>query len=360
MFKHFHQVVEEGIAKNLHYGIQLSVSVEDQNFEEAFGTIDQNTPLQADDTLCWLSAAKPITAVGILILQEQNSLSIDETLGEILPQFQESHHASIPLRQLLTHTSSLREVPVNWPQASWPEILVTIANSEPVENWSEDQSAAYLPSSSWFLLGSVIEQRSGQSYVDFIQQEILDPVGMNQTRCIADSTHASSAHEVLLYDRVKGQLVLSPLLGRMKALSPSPGSSFRGPAADLRLFFDMLRSQGKGEFGQVISQASIEQMVQRHRQGRVDQTLQHIVDYGLGVIIDSNEYGPQTVPYGFGTECSSKTFGHGGSQCAIAFADPVRERSVVIIANGRPGEGQHQKRFRQLLEALELDLKSLS
>lgn len=359
MFNRFQQVVEEGIAKNLHYGVQLSVSVEDQIFDEAFGTIDQNIPLQAEDSLCWLSAAKPITAVGILILQEHNSLSIDETLGEILPQFQNSQHASIPLRKLLTHSSSLREVPVHWPEASWPQILETIANSQPVENWSEDKSAAYLPSTSWFLLGSVIEQRSGQSYVDFIQQEILDPIGMKQTRCIADSSHASSAHEVLLYDRVKGQLELSPYLERMKALSPSPGSSFRGPAADLRLFFDMLRSEGKGEFGQVISQASINQMVQRHRKGRVDQILQHIVDYGLGVILDSNEYGPQTVPYGFGTDCSTKTFGHGGSQCAIAFADPVRQRSVVIVANGRPGEGQHQRRFRQLLEALELDLKSI-
>ncbi len=359
MFDRFQQIVEEGIAKKLHYGVQLSVSIHDQIFEEAFGTIDSTELLQPDDSLCWLSAAKPITAVGIMILAERNSLSLEETLGEILPQFQKSQHASIPLTQLLTHSSSLKEVPVNWPEASWPEILETIANSPPVENWSSDKSAAYLPSTSWFLLGSMIEQRSGQSYVDFIQQEILDPVGMQQTRCIADASHASSGHEILLYDRVNGQLELSPYMKRIKALTPSPGSSFRGPAADLRRFFDMLRSRGQGGVGQVISQETIDLMTHRHRQGRVDQTLQHIVDYGLGLILDSKEYGPETVPYGFGKECSTKTFGHGGSQCAIAFADPVRQQSVVIVANGRPGEGQHQQRFRQLLEALEQDLKSI-
>ncbi|MGV2337113.1 MAG UNVERIFIED_CONTAM: hypothetical protein LVR18_24495 [Planctomycetaceae bacterium] len=52
-------------------------------------------------------------------------------------------------------------------------------------------------------------------------------------------------------------------------------------------------------------------MTARHRVGAFDQTLQHIVDFGLGVICNSNVWGVDTVPYGFGRWSSSGAFGHG-------------------------------------------------
>lgn len=35
-------------------------------------------------------------------------------------------------------------------------------------------------------------------------------------------------------------------------------------------------------------------MTARHRVGKFDQTLQHIVDFGLGVVCNSNKYGADT------------------------------------------------------------------
>ena len=92
------------------------------------------------------------------------------------------------------------------------------------------------------------------------------------------------------------------------------------------------------------------------RIGEQDATFRHIIDFGRGVILNSNRYGPTTVPYGYGRGASDSAVGHGGSQCSIAFADPRYELVVAWAANGRPGEGQHQRRNRALNDAIYEDL----
>jgi CubicO group peptidase (beta-lactamase class C family) len=119
----------------------------------------------------------------------------------------------------------------------------------------------------------------------------------------------------------------------------------------------MFLRQGRLPDGTRLTSAdTVSLMVSRHRTGQFDLTLQHIIDFGLGVIINSNQYGADTVPYGFGKYCSPNTFGHGGSQCSIGFCDPERELVVAWAANGFCGEGQHQRRNRAINEAIYRDL----
>jgi CubicO group peptidase (beta-lactamase class C family) len=105
-----------------------------------------------------------------------------------------------------------------------------------------------------------------------------------------------------------------------------------------------------------VSGATVSSMTLRRRVGAYDQTLQHVVDFGLGVICNSKRYGVDTVPYGFGRWSSEGSYGHGGSQCSLAMCDPERELVVAWAANGFCGEGQHQRRNRLMQDALYRDL----
>ncbi len=352
-FPHFRDIAAQGIDKNLHRGVQLSVSIGDDEFDDAVGFTDEARELQTTDPMFWLSAAKPITAAAVLQLQERGELQVTDPLQRFFPGLPE-WLGSVTLAQILAHFSPLTELPSGWPPASLQEAADRIQKKASEQEPGEIR-AAYLPSTSWFLLGALIEQQSGMSFAEYIDQNILQPCAMHNTRCIAE-LNTETESNLTLYDREKGQLNPSALLSRKNTTSPSPGSSFRGPALDLRRFYDMLRFAGAGTAGRALASTSVDQMVKPYRKGEFDRTLQHIVDYGLGVILDSKQYGADTVPYGFGNAASSRAYGHGGSQCAIGFADPERNYSVVIIANGRPGEGQHQRRFRQLLEAVEQDI----
>ncbi|MCA8982272.1 MAG: beta-lactamase family protein [Planctomycetaceae bacterium] len=360
IFSRLRDVVEQGQAKHLHLGIQVSVASSQWEFDLAFGERKPGEPLTPSHGMFWLSAAKPITAICILQLQEQKKLSIDAPLETVLPEWEhgEVAGARVTLRHLLTHTSPLHEIDTGWPETNREEILRRLCQAPLKADWRPGERAAYLPSASWFLLGEIVARASGMTFNEYVQRTILEPLGMLQTRCQASPTRVD-VEEPVLYDRVRGELHPSEYLSRLKATIPSPGSSFRGPARELRLIYDGLLRDLRENTGLLLKQATVREMTHRQRAGLFDETLQHKVDYGLGLIIDSKEYGSQTVPYGFGEASSRETFGHGGSQCAIGFADPASNRSVVIVANGRPGEGQHQRRFREMLSALEADLNSL-
>ena len=100
----------------------------------------------------------------------------------------------------------------------------------------------------------------------------------------------------------------------------------------------------------------VAEMTTRQRVDRFDESFQHRVDWGLGVICNSQRYG-ETVPYGFGEHASDRAFGHGGAQCAMALADPEHDLVIAWCLNGLCGEPRHNLRNRQINTAIYRDLR---
>lgn len=92
------------------------------------------------------------------------------------------------------------------------------------------------------------------------------------------------------------------------------------------------------------------------RKNQRDLTFLHPIDFGFGIILDSNRYGAKTVPYGFGSASSDRTFGHGGSRSSIGFADPDADLVVALGLIGQVPEPRHQSRMRELLDSLRSEL----
>jgi CubicO group peptidase (beta-lactamase class C family) len=129
-----------------------------------------------------------------------------------------------------------------------------------------------------------------------------------------------------------------------------------GPVRELGYFYEMLLGKGIRDGRRVLSPQSVEALVSGHRIGMYDHTFRHVMDWGLGFILNSARYGESTVPYGYGPHASPRTFGHGGSQCCTGFADPENRLAVAIAWNSRPGEAAHDRRLRETLAAVYEDL----
>jgi CubicO group peptidase (beta-lactamase class C family) len=137
-----------------------------------------------------------------------------------------------------------------------------------------------------------------------------------------------------------------------------PPSGTRGPIRELGCFYEMLLGGGQPAPGcdpgtsrksvHILSPRSIEEMTTPQRVGVYDKTFRHVIDWGLGFILQSNRHGADTVPYGFGPHASERTFGHSGSRSSIGYADPQHGLVVACLFNGATDEARHDARMREV------------
>jgi CubicO group peptidase (beta-lactamase class C family) len=130
------------------------------------------------------SVTKQFTAVAILMLVEQGKLSLDDSISRFLPDYP-THNYLITVKHLLTHTSGIKsytsmpEWVSLWREDFTVEELIDVFKDQPMvsppgERWAYNNSG-------YILLGAILEKVSGQTYEQFIQQSIFEPLGMQQS-----------------------------------------------------------------------------------------------------------------------------------------------------------------------------------
>jgi CubicO group peptidase (beta-lactamase class C family) len=354
-------VIQEGIDRGLHTGVQIYVSLEGRAIAD-YGT-GEGAPgelMTPETIMLWLSAGKPLTAVLVAKSWEQGRLDLDAPVARYVPEFANRGKDSITLHHLLTHTSGLRHIQTGWPDLSWDETIARICEAEPEPDWPPGERAGYHVASSWFVLGEVLRRIDGRPFSQSLRAGICEPLGMIDTwngmppdvyRSYVDSNRFGLMHE-----RQGRELKPFDWNTELRCTRASPGGNTRGPIRELGRLYEMLLGGGVLDGVRILQQETVETFTARHRTGMYDETFRHRIDFGFGFIVDSNRYGAETVPYAFGRYCSPRTFGHGGAQSSIGFADPEHGLVVAWVANGRPGEPQHNRRNRTLSEAIYWDM----
>jgi CubicO group peptidase (beta-lactamase class C family) len=137
------------------------------------------------------SVTKQFTAAAILLLDERGKLKIDEPVKDHLPDTPTAWD-KITIYELLTHTSGIPnftefpEVIRALAKESTPAELVASFRDKPLE--FEPGTQFHYSNSGYVLLGYLIEKISGQSYGQFLQQNIFAPLGMKNTGVDDNST----------------------------------------------------------------------------------------------------------------------------------------------------------------------------
>lgn len=349
-------LLQRGMEQGWHPGGQLYVSLKGEALlDEGFGEAAPDAPYTSETLSLWLSACKPVTAVGVLRCAQSGLLDLDDPVVTFIPAFGEHGKERISLRHLLTHTAGIRNADIGWKPRPWAESIQRICESRPEPRWEPGEKAGYHVDAAWYMLGAVIEQVTSSPLDAWLRREVLVPsgatgsyLGIPAERVPELASRVSALWDTSLNPPEERTLYRQP---RVLALV-RPGGNGRGPASDLGRFYEALLSEDSGLLDEPWRRA----LVTRSREGLFDQTFRHIMDWGLGVMLNSNRYGAETVPYGFGRSAGPDTFGHGGNQSSTGFADPAHGLVVALIFNGQPGEPVHQARMRDALSALYRDL----
>lgn len=163
---------------------------------KGYGVADMNTGAAADENTLYAVASntKAFTAAALAILVDEGKIAWDDRVREHWPAFTMydswvTDHMTI--RDLLCHRSGLKTFSGDllWygTSHSAEDVLDAMRHLEP----TFDFRAGYGYSNLMYMVaGKVIEEVSGQTWSTFIQQHLLDPVGMSRARLTVDDLAA--------------------------------------------------------------------------------------------------------------------------------------------------------------------------
>ena len=183
-----HQVMNSYHNYNMFDGAVLVAENGKVLYKEAFGLANRewNIPNSTDTKFMIGSVSKPFTAVLTLIQVQKKIIELDKTIGHYLPEYAGSPAATVTIRQLLRHTSGIRNYDIV--KDFFPTVSRQHFSREAYVKLYLDSSLAFEPGtqysySSWgyFTLGYIMERVTGRSYSQLMKEDIFDKIGMKSS-----------------------------------------------------------------------------------------------------------------------------------------------------------------------------------
>ncbi|OMD41160.1 serine hydrolase domain-containing protein [Paenibacillus odorifer] len=192
----FEEKLDQYMSKN-YSGSVLLVKDNKVIISKGYNMADYNNNLpNGRDTIHQIgSLTKAFTAAAILQLQEAGKLSVDDPVNTYIKDYPNDR---VTLYHLLTHTSGIPNY------TNSPDFLKSINIKISVDDLIakfKDKSLEFEPgsrysysNSGYVLLGAVIEQVSGQSYGDYLNEHIFTPLDMKRSGYLTkDNNHTDIA-----------------------------------------------------------------------------------------------------------------------------------------------------------------------
>ena len=152
-------------------------------FRKAFGwkAREAEQPLEVDSIYCVRSMTKPFVGTAIQMLIDEERLRLDTPVHEILPFFAGPETGKITVEHLLTHTGGFPFTTISKPLSEYTELADVAAEAATTELGFEPGTRFEYSDAGSDTLGAIVAKITGAPVEQFIQQRILDPLGMKDT-----------------------------------------------------------------------------------------------------------------------------------------------------------------------------------
>jgi D-alanyl-D-alanine carboxypeptidase len=239
------------------------------------------TPLTTDTLLSIGSISKTFVAALVGRLVMDGTIALDDPLSKYVPDF--TNAAKITIRQLLDHTSGIRDLfkvktmnsaIVAHPATAWTadEVLAKIGPQA-----FEPGSVYYYSNTEYVLLGKVIEKATGSSVSSLVRGDFLTPLGMDHTFLqTEEAVSGPKAHGYMRKGSSKSNFAGTMIPYTSEVTAVGPAGAYVSTASDLAIWANALYR------GYVLDEATLASMVDisptMHLKGRL-----YGLGYGLGL-----------------------------------------------------------------------------
>ena len=312
-----------------------------------------------DDTLYVIfSATKGVTAAAAWLLIQDGKLDPSERAAAIVPEFGSNGKDRITVEHLLTHTSGFPYAP--FLPAEFKDRATRLERfSQWKLGWEPGTRCEYHASSSMYVVGEIIERRSGMSYGDFVRERIALPLGLPDLICglpreqhhrladcvsvgngLSEEDAARLGISVIPRGEVTEEAILS--FNRPEVREAGiPGGGGTTTAAEIALFYQSML-HGGAHGGPALWQPETLELGRRVRTGALtDSIFRKLANRSLGLLVSGDA---DRTYRGFGHSCSESAFGHNGAGGQLAWADPATGISIGYLTNGHDRDAIRQGR----------------
>ncbi|MEM7551376.1 MAG: serine hydrolase [Bacteroidota bacterium] len=263
-------------------GLQLAVLKNDSLiYSKGLGYSDKESKkdITTNTQMRIASVTKPITAVGILKLASEGKIDLDKPVQYYVPSFPEKKYP-VTTKQLLGHLGGIRDY---YEVSLEDEVFIQDHYNSSTEALSifKDDSLVTEPGTEFVYssfgyrhLGAVIEGASGKNYLDYMKEEVWEPLKM-------DFTYGEVADSIMKY-KSKFYFLSGDEATPYDLSSSYPSGGLLSTAGDLVTFGSAIMK------GELLSDTLKEQMFQTQN------TFEGVsTGYGLGWYIGKDFNGTQ-------------------------------------------------------------------
>ena len=344
-------------------------------YQVALGKLDRerDADMQEDALFRIYSMSREITSVAALRLFEEGAFKFDDPVSKYLPEFSDQRvllnsestdlEATRPrvgemsIAHLLTHTSGLgsrssalyRENNVR-DRAQSLDAMVSKAARVPL---FQDPGTEFRYGIHATIIGKLIEVWSGQPFEEYLQQNLLAPLGMTSTLFWAEGNDADRLAQ--LYRPEAGELspyAIESVPWTQRPVLVEGGVGLLSSVPDYVRFSQMVLDRGKipGTEERILSEATAALMYGN----AVPEAAMPIGDsrYWLGSGWSLGGFNVVLDPSTYAYPVSKSTIWWDGSAGTRFFIDPIEGTVIVIMAQVSPSNGGgFRENFSHLVDA---------
>ena len=190
------------------------------------------------------SVGKLITATAVMQLVEQGKIDLDAPIGAYLDfEVAEAFGKPVTVRNLITHTGGFEELVrelMHSDPARFPSLEAYVKNTRPTRIFPPGEVPSYC-NYCLALAGYIIQRVSGETFDDYLDRHIFEPLGMQH------STFRQPLPEKFAADMSKGYQHGSGPASYFELVGPAPAGSISATGADMaRFMMAHLRAQQGG------------------------------------------------------------------------------------------------------------------
>jgi CubicO group peptidase (beta-lactamase class C family) len=296
------------------------------------------------------SSGKVVVAGALWLLLGEGALGLEDRVADHIPEFGDNGKDDITLEQVLTHTSGFPRAPFD--PLEWEDPEARRARfARWRTNWEPGTRFEYHPTSAHWVLADLIEAVSGQDWRRFLEQRLLDPLGLTRLRFgvapedqgdildvvtvgdapAPDELEALTGIAGLNLADFQGEVTDEALIGfnrpEIRAVGV-PGGGVVTTAGDLALWYQALLHDPKGLW----DADTLADATGHVRCTFADPMTSAPANRTIGVIVrgDDNLIHLR----GMGRTVSARAFGHNGAGGQVAWGDPETGLSFAYLTNG--------------------------